>query len=423
MRSAFLSLVLGLSVLAGISLAQQETLRGRVTSFDAAKGVATIMTPDGKEVACMLTPQTMIKDVNNQDIANFKQQGLPAGTTVMFRVKENSGHTELVGLKVAGQPAGQKGDGQRPGAPQPPAPRDSIGVKPLTELGNEKYKGETGGLYGGGSNEPPPSQHQAAKKAVAKIQPLDAQGKPSASGKIGLLSVGMSNTTQEFSVFKRMADSDPQKSDKVVVVDGAQGGQASEQWVDPSSETGKRVWGTVDQRLKAADVSPEQVQVVWIKQALIQQGRFGEFPAHAKKLQSDLTAILQQLKRHFPNLQLAYLSSRIYAGYATTALNPEPYAYEGAFSVRWVIDSQVKGEAMLNYDSARGEVNAPVVLWGPYLWGDGTTPRKDGVVWNKDDLTDRDGTHPSESGRQKVAEMLMKFFHSDPYAKSWYLKN
>ena len=152
------------------------------------------------------------------------------------------------------------------------------------------------------------------------------------------------------------------------------------------------------------------------------QARFGEFPAHAKKLESDLVITLQLLKTRFPNLQIAYLSSRIYAGYATTSLNPEPYAYEGAFSIRWIIDAQVSGEAKLNADAAKGEVKAPVVLWGPYLWGDGTMPRTDGLVWNRDDLVERDGTHPSDSGRKKVADMLMKFFHSDPSATNWYLK-
>ena len=81
----------------------------------------------------------------------------------------------------------------------------------------------------------------------------------------------------------------------------------------------------------------------------------------------------------------------------------------------------MKGDPKLNYDAARGEVKAPVVLWGPYLWADGTTPRKDGLVWNRDDLRDNDGTHPSPSGQKKVADMLVKFFHSDPYAKGWYL--
>ena len=168
-------------------------------------------------------------------------------------------------------------------------------------------------------------------------------------------------------------------------------------------------------------MTSEQVQVVWIKQALIAQGRFGEFPAHAKKFEADLVVIIQQLKQHFPNLQLAFMSSRIYAGYATTPLNPEPFAYEGAFSVRWVIDSQVSGDPKLNADPSRGDVKAPVVLWGPYLWGDGTTPRKDGLVWNRDDFAG-DGTHPTDSGRKKVADLLLKFFQTDPYAKGWYLK-
>src|SRR5206468_2388229 len=133
---------------------------------------------------------------------------------------------------------------------------------------NEKYKGESGGLYGNGSNEPPAAQQEAAKKAVAKIQPLDEQGKPSASGKIGLIGVGMSNTTMEFSVFKSLADKDAQKSDKVVVVDLAQGGQTPERWNDPTSDAGQKVWTTVDQRMKAADLTNEQVQVAWIKQAI-----------------------------------------------------------------------------------------------------------------------------------------------------------
>jgi hypothetical protein len=61
-------------------------------------------------------------------------------------------------------------------------------------------------------------------------------------------------------------------------------------------------------------------------------------------------------------------------------------------------------------------------LWGPYLWADGTTPRKsDGLIYESKDV-DIDGTHPSESGRKKVAELLLRFFQTDPVASSWYLK-
>ncbi|MBI5397555.1 MAG: hypothetical protein HZA91_19840 [Verrucomicrobia bacterium] len=320
--------------------------------------------------------------------------------------------------KAARQQREGKGKGGEQRAATGPATggKDSVGLTPLTELGAAKYKGEDGGLYGGGKNEPPPAHAAAAKKELAKIQPLDAEGKPSADGKVVLLSVGMSNTTQEFSRFKQLADADPEKSSKLVIVDGAQGGQAAAQWAASSDS---RVWQTADERMKTAGVSDKQVQVVWLKQANIRPTE--EFPAHAKKLAADVTMILHLLKAKFPNLRVAYLGSRIYAGYATTQLNPEPFSYEGAFAMRWLIQDQIKGDAQLNYDPARGEVKSPLLLWGPYLWGDGMKPRKsDGFTWTRNDLVPGDGTHPSPAGRQKVAELLLKFFKSDAGARTWF---
>ena len=163
--------------------------------------------------------------------------------------------------------------------------------------------------------------------------------------------------------------------------------------------------------------------MVWVKQAEAGPSRLGDFPAHARTLQSHLAGAMNILKQTFPNLRIAYLSSRIYAGYATTPLNPEPYAYESAFAVRWLIEDQIKGAPQLNYQAARGEVKAPLLLWGPYLWADGETPRKsDGLVYKREDLSDRDGTHPSPSGREKVAQMLLKFLKSDPTARPWFTR-
>ncbi len=48
-------------------------------------------------------------------------------------------------------------------------------------------------------------------------------------------------------------------------------------------------------------------------------------------MKGHIVMILNKLKKRFPNLRIAYLSSRIYAGYAKSALNPEPYAYESGF--------------------------------------------------------------------------------------------
>src|SRR5262245_32408066 len=91
--------------------------------------------------------------------------------------------------------------------------KPSVGLKPLTEMSaDDRYKGEDGGLYGGGKNEPPPALAAAARKEIEQIVPRDADGKPAPDGIIGLVSLSMSNATQEFSTFKPMADRDPQKS-------------------------------------------------------------------------------------------------------------------------------------------------------------------------------------------------------------------
>jgi len=333
--------------------------------------------------------------------------------------------------KARSDRARPEGD-RRPQRDQAGTGKETTGIVPLTELVEGKYKGQTGGLYGNGKNTPPASHQAAAKMELAKIRPLDANGKPSKDGKTVLISLGMSNTTQEFSQFKRIADADPNKSPSVVIVDCAQGGQAAAQWAYPDKykradrSTGRErpsPWVVMDELIKNADVTRAQVQLVWIKQAEMGPASLGEFPKHAQVLQSNIAVILQKLKDRFPNLRIAYLSSRIYAGYAGTPLNPEPYAYESAFSVRWLIEDQMKGKPELNYDPDKGQVKSPLLLWGPYLWGDGVKPRKsDGLVWKREDLAG-DGTHPSESGRRKVAEMLLKFFKTDVNAKGWFLKS
>jgi len=300
-----------------------------------------------------------------------------------------------------------------PGAASRPAATQgatSTGLIPLDQMtAEQKYKGEDGGLYGGGKNDPPEALAKAAEAALAKVQPLDAAGKPDAKGKVVLMSMGMSNTTQEFSVFKTLADKDAAKSASLVIVDAAQGGKDAICWSEKGNS--KPVWDEALRRLKAAGVTPEQVQVLWVKHARIQPEKYGEFPEHAKELQGHIASSLDIARKTFPNLQVIHLSSRIYAGYASTRLNPEPYAYEGAFAVRWVIQDQLK---------AADGIKGPVVLWGPYLWADGLTPRKsDGLIWERKDLGP-DGTHPSpESGREKVAKLLLNFVKTNPMAKGW----
>src|SRR5687767_7412676 len=99
-------------------------------------------------------------------------------------------------------------------------PKASVGLKPLTEMtANDRYKGEDGGLYGGGKNEPPEAHLKAARSETMKIEPLDANGKQATNGTIALVSISMSNATQEFALFKQLADQDPKKSAHVTLVD------------------------------------------------------------------------------------------------------------------------------------------------------------------------------------------------------------
>jgi hypothetical protein len=305
-----------------------------------------------------------------------------------------------------------------PASARIPRGNASTGFVPLSDMPAEaRYQGEDGGLYGGGRNTPPEAHWKAALAAASRIQPLDGDGRPVTKGKIVLLTQGMSNTTGESQAFIKVANADPRKHPAVLLVDGAQGGVDSRNWVAPNAR-GQSRWETMDQRIRAAGATPQQVQVVWMKHAIARPASLGKFPEHAGQLKADLAEIARKLKQRYPNLQLVYVSSRSYAGYAMTELNPEPYAYESAFAVRWLIQDQINGLEALSHAAGK----APVLLWGPYLWADGEKGRKAGdLIYERADYRD-DGTHPSESGRRKIAGQLLNFFTNDPTARSWFVK-
>src|SRR5262249_12655195 len=184
-----------------------------------------------------------------------------------------------------------------------------------------------------------------------------------------------------------------------LIVNCAVGGAGVSSWAKPRSGT----WNKVAERLKEANVTPEEVQVAWVKHAEPGPWPDTEPLQYAKKVKADIGASLAIARSTFPNLRVVYLSSRIYGGYNIARgrrVNPEPFAYETAFSVRWVIQEQIEREK-------KGKVEGPVLVWGPYLWADGVTPRKrDKLTWQRKDLS-QDGVHPSQLGGQKAANLLL----------------
>ena len=263
------------------------------------------------------------------------------------------------------------------------------------------------GLYPGGSNAATGAHAAAGVQLASTVVPLNASGLPDPAGRYAFISVGMSNTTQEFQAFMAMA---PSTNHRLVIVDGAQGGQTAAAWANPACAC----WTVLDTRVRQAGLTNAQVVSAWVKLANAQPT--GEWPSATLQLKNDTVVVLRALAARFPNLRVAYLSSRIYAGYATSSLNPEPYAYQSAFAVRWVIEDQLTG--LLPFTgSAR---IAPWIAWGPYLWADGLTPRRDGLTWACNEFAE-DGTHPGSSGRQKVAERLLDFFRTDPTTRAWFV--
>ncbi|MEO6695062.1 MAG: hypothetical protein ABIY50_10555 [Ignavibacteria bacterium] len=293
----------------------------------------------------------------------------------------------------------------------------SVGYTPINDLETGYFRSFQGGLYPNGFNTRPDIHDDAGLSFAGEIVPLDTAGNYNpTTGKIVLLSVGMSNCSQEFLEFIQMVNGASYLNPKLVIINGAQGGQT----IDIINNPNAMFWTVIIQRLSAAGVSMKQVQAVWFKEAQANPSDT-TFPNYPSGLKDKFKTCMGIMKSKYINLKQCYLASRIYAGYATSTLNPEPYSYYSGWSVKWLIEDQINGDTSLIYNGSNA--NSPWLSWGPYTWADGVIPRSDGLTWNCPADYAADGTHPSTAGRQKVATRLVDFFKTDETTKPWFLKN
>lgn len=368
----------------------------------------------------------------------------PAGATLggtTFRATDADGRASFTDLRLDG-PAGTytlrfEAVGLAAAAS---APLDVLPVNPLiplTDLPPFTYFGYAGGLYPNANTMP--VAHDSVGRARARaVVPRDLTGAPSPAGKYVLLSMGMSNTTQEWcAVVGDQCDAwtftgqalagGAVNSTSLVIVNGAMGGQTAATWDEPDDPNYDRVRDDV---LGPAALSEAQVQVIWMKVANPRPADgpgAGPLPvpgSDADSLLMRMGNIVRAAKTRYPNLQIVFASSRTYAGYATIDLNPEPYAFESGFAVKWLIEAQIAQMASGTVDPRAGDLNydtgAPWLAWAAYLWADGTAPRSDGLTWLVGDF-EADGTHPSRSGETKVGALLLDFFTTSPHAACWFL--
>jgi Bacterial Ig-like domain (group 2) len=351
---------------------------------------------------------------------------------------------------------------------------------PLMDMtsSSQNYLGFEGGLYENSSDTPPSDHHDPdGKKAAAAIKPLDQNGNASSSGAIVFLGIGMSNATLEFSAFvSATTSSQSVNHSTLAVLDGAYGSVTACPWTVatgppncpeytsgvPSENQYDRVRDTVLATAKTTPSAPpgcgttanpcfteKQVQVLWIKNANPSPALHGFASLQpftdncasemgtieACNYEEQLGETIRAAKARYPNLQQVFISTRIYAGYASVPLNPEPYAYEYGFSAKWLIQAQVNQIRNGTVDTVAGDMNynsgmAAWTAWGPYFWAYGTTPRSDQLIWcngqsgspcNGEDDFQSDGTHPNtSSGVPKVVNLMMKFFSTSPYTPSWF---
>jgi len=281
---------------------------------------------------------------------------------------------------------------------------------------------------------------------------------------------------------------------RLIFADCAEIGAVAGYWINDSQgpQGGPaHLWTNCHDIITALGLTDAQVQVVLFKQADSGEssppppnptlmplptgaGTFAgcsgspqEGQPYACNLQACMTTIAQQVKVHYPNVQQMFLHSRIYAGYADpveSPLNPEPYAYEQGFAIKWLIKAQ-----MDEVDFPGAYPHAPVLDyrtnivpwldWGTYMWASGTTvpcvncpmypvptpPPAQPLKWvdtnpnhgdnnhcpinhvqtQECDFQAKTGTkidnlHPSFCGRDKVSNLMMYFYCNSPYTTPWF---
>lgn len=272
---------------------------------------------------------------------------------------------------------------------------------------------EQPGLFKDGLNQAPSDHINHGITAAQNIYPLNINGLPDPSGKIGVISIGMSNTRMVFGPFMSAANNLSIINPHVAFANTAMASMVADNWNDPSDTP----WMTLGDRL--GEIDRKQVQVIWVKMAMMGPQNY---PDPVEYLHQRLSEIVLTAKNQLPNLKIAFISSRTRSydintfGTQQHGLNSEPYAFLGAFSARRLIEEQINNPVTGRLNL----ISSPYLTWGPYLWIDGQLPRSDGLTWQSSDL-EPDCTHPSPSGSEKASKQLLNFFITHPLTSNWFL--
>lgn len=308
----------------------------------------------------------------------------------------------------------------------------TFSATPIDDLNTGNYLGFEGGLYENGSNRVP-QDHNADGAALSHLSPIN--------GKIVLLSIGMSNAADTFIPFIQQSERNSNVNHtNLAILNGAQKDAVACYWTAafgpptqcPNGQSVMNEFDRVKQTvLSKQHITESQVQAVWLYNANPDPTTsLPSTKADAYALEGYMGQVLRAARIRYPNLKLVFIASREYAGYAVTPLNPEPYAYEAGFAMKWLIQAQINQIRTGQIDPIAGDLNyntgvAPWIVWAAYTWTNADSPRGDGFYWCDGQTTSPcngevdvkpDGTHPNNVGSAKLAGLQLNYFLGSPYA-------
>jgi hypothetical protein len=227
----------------------------------------------------------------------------------------------------------------------------TTGLVPITDLGMNLFNGMQGGLYGGGSNAMPQAHLDPGILLASQVRPLDANGNPSPAGRIGFISMGMSNANMFFAGLRDSSAAYADLNAAITMVNGATGGYD----IDAMLDTTSQYWTAFNQKMAFSGLTDRQVQVIWFMQAKHISGMpANEGIAHIAIMEAKFLQAFQYFRRRFPNLKQIYSSGRDYGGYSLPGRgNPEPYSYYTNWAFRKLVERQLDGDPELRYTGCK----------------------------------------------------------------------
>jgi hypothetical protein len=264
------------------------------------------------------------------------------------------------------------------------------------------------GLYPGGGNAIPEAHREAGERIAAAIRPLDGEGRPDdEQGRVLALVMGHSNCRMYFEALQgHLSEQAAQLSPRFEMLNAAVGGQQLPQIVALQG----KVWERAEQLTHQAGRSARQVQVLFLHTTYHGWRNVGgvppgEFPQTMQQMQRDLVTVLAHCVHLYPNLRIAYLTCdgfRHFTGF-------EPHVYQEAFALKWLIESQIRGEPGSAYEGEARRL--PWLQWGPYLWDN---------TWDAGYFTD--GVHPGPTALRLFVGKYWQHLARDPVARPWLLR-